>query len=250
MDIPALRKLLAALVLPPLGPLLIAFAGLIAWPRHPRIGRVLAWTGVLGLTILSLPLTSHLLTSALWDSGMFDAQAARSAGAIVILGGGVRRGAVEYGGDTVGRLTLDRVRYGARVARETGLPVLVTGGTMEPGERTEAEIMKAVLESEFSVPVRWTEDQSRNTRQNAQFSARLLGESRIRKVVLVAHEFDMRRAQAEFEAAGIEVVPAPTLLMRKGPLRLTDLVPNIRAAERNYFALYEMLALAVRVLGL
>ena len=55
---------------------------------------------------------------------------ARSAQAIVILGGGVRRNAPEYGGDTVGRLTLDRVRYGAFVARATGLPVLVTGGVV------------------------------------------------------------------------------------------------------------------------
>ena len=53
--------------------------------------------------------------------------------AIVILGGGVRRHAAEYGGDTLGQLTLERVRYGARVARLTGLPVLVSGGSVFGG---------------------------------------------------------------------------------------------------------------------
>ena len=53
---------------------------------------------------------------------------AADAEAIVILGGGTRRNAPEYGGDTLGRLTLERVRYGAQVAKLTALPVLVTGG--------------------------------------------------------------------------------------------------------------------------
>jgi hypothetical protein len=41
---------------------------------------------------------------------------------------------LEYGGDTLGRLTLERVRYGARVAKKTGLPVLVAGGSVLVGE--------------------------------------------------------------------------------------------------------------------
>ena len=50
----------------------------------------------------------------------------------MILGGGLRRSAPEYGGDTLGRLTLERLRYGAMLAKRTGLPVMVSGGTTLP----------------------------------------------------------------------------------------------------------------------
>lgn len=92
-----------------------------------------------------------------------DHALAREAQAIVILGGGVRRHAPEFGGETLGRLTLERVRYGARVARETRLPLLVTGGALFGGS-TEAALMKRALEEEFNVAVRWTEERSRDTR--------------------------------------------------------------------------------------
>ena len=70
--------------------------------------------------------------------------------------------------------------------------------------------MRAALEQEFNVPVRWTEDRSRNTHENAQLSAAILKRDGVKRVVLVMHGFDIRRARAEFVAAGIDVVPAPT----------------------------------------
>jgi uncharacterized SAM-binding protein YcdF (DUF218 family) len=85
-----------------------------------------------------------------------DLAAAPGAQAIVILGGGVRHEALEYGGHTLGRLTLERTRYGARVAKQTGLPVLVSGGAPSGGI-AEAEVMRAALAEEFGVPVRWVE---------------------------------------------------------------------------------------------
>ena len=52
----------------------------------------------------------------------------KSAQAIVVLGGGLYFDTPEYGGDTVGGSTLERLRYAATIARKTNLPVLVTGG--------------------------------------------------------------------------------------------------------------------------
>jgi len=65
------------------------------------------------------------------DSPPVTLAQARSAQAIVILGGGVRRNAPEYGGDTLGRLTLDRVRYGAMVA---GQPICRCSSAAARGE--------------------------------------------------------------------------------------------------------------------
>ncbi|MGH8800143.1 MAG: YdcF family protein, partial [Casimicrobiaceae bacterium] len=182
------KAVLKALILPPTGSLLIALAGLAARPRLPRLGAVLAWTGVASLLALSIPAVSVLLMQGLAVPAPFDRAVAADAQAIVILGGGTRRDAPDYGGDTLATLTLERVRYGARVARETGLPVLVTGGSTYGG-KAEAELMRQALQGEFGVAVRWAENRSRTTHENAVYSAALLRAAGIGRVVLVAHAF-------------------------------------------------------------
>jgi uncharacterized SAM-binding protein YcdF (DUF218 family) len=241
LDFLWLKAVLKAIVLPPTGPLLIAAAGLLSRTRLPRIGRSLATVGVAGLLALSMPVVADFLGQFVDTSAPFDPDAGRTAQAVVILGGGVRRDAPEYGGDTLGPLTLERVRYGARVARLTALPVLVSGGSVLGGE-PEAKLMRASLEGEFGVPVRWVEAASRTTHENAVLSARLLKSAGISRVVLVSHAFDMRRASAEFAAQGIETIGAPTGkhgAMRHGAL---DYVPSITGLVGSYYATYELLA--------
>lgn len=243
MDFFILRKALAALVLPPTGPLLLAIVGLALLRMRPRLGHALAWLGVLSLLALSLPLVSHALLRSLHPVAPLDPARAAQAQAIVILGGGLRRDAAEYGGDTLGRLTLERVRYGAFLARRTGLPVLVSGGAVHGGT-AEATAMKEALEKEFGVAVRWTESKSRNTNGNAEYSAKLLIPDGIQRVLLVAHGFDMARAVAEFEAAGLEAIPAPTVIPaeRFAFDHPVELLPSMAALHSSYYALYEWLA--------
>ena len=248
MDLFLLKKLLTFLVLPPTGPLLLAIVGAVLWRRRPRLGGVMLWTGLLSLLLLSLGPVSYLLLRSVSAAAPLRLEDARTAQAIVIPGGGLRREAPEYGGETLGRFTLERVRYGARVARATRLPVLVTGGAPWEGA-TEASVMRAALEDEFGVPVRWAEDRSRNTHENAQFSAAILKRDGVKRIVLVGHAPDLWRSGAEFAAAGLEVVPAPTGLPTfalSGPL---DLVPNGGALQGSSYALYELLANAVRAAG-
>jgi len=244
MDLVLLRKALAAIVLPPIGPLLVLVAGAMLLRRWPRLGRGLVWTGIAAFAILSTGVASSFLLRLADASPPLALDDARSAQAIVILGGGVRR-APEFGGDTLGRLTLERVRYGARVARATGLPVLVTGGA-PPGYAAEAELMREALEQEYGVKVRWVEDRSYNTHQNAVRSAALLKGDGVKRVVLVAHGFDMRRARAEFAAAGLDVVPAPTFVPVASELYPGDFIPNLAALQSSYYALYELLAYLAR----
>ena len=165
----------------------------------------------------------------------------QDAKAIVILGGGIRRHAREYGGDTLGSLTLERVRYGARVARLTGLPVLVSGGSVLSGE-PEATLMRSSLESEFGVPVRWIEARSRTTHENAVLSAEILRKEGIGRVLLVAHGFDMRRAKTEFAAQGIDAIPAPVGKRGGKHNTIFDFLPSISGLVGSYFATYEILA--------
>jgi uncharacterized SAM-binding protein YcdF (DUF218 family) len=163
----------------------------------------------------------------------------------VILGSGLRRHAREYGGDTLGTFTLERVRYGARIARLSRLPVMVVGGTLRSGP-TEAALMRNALEHEFGVHVRWAEDRSRNTHENAVNTAAILLPEGVHEVVLVAQSVDMPRARAEFAAAGLRTIPAPIALASRDDDLLYDLLPGIGALAGSYRVLYEMAGELVR----
>jgi uncharacterized SAM-binding protein YcdF (DUF218 family) len=233
------RALAKAILLPPAGPLLLAIVGLAILGRRPRAGRALALIGVLSLAAFSMPAVSVLLVNALDATPAFDPARPSGAQAVVILGSGVRRDAA-YGGDTLGRHTLERVRYGARVARQTSLPVLVSGGSVFGGD-TEASLMKRALEDEFGVPVRWAEDRSRTTHENAVMSAAVLRANGIDQVILVVHAPDVRRATAEFKAAGIATVAAPIGIASAEFHSLFDFMPSLSGLTDSYYALYEIL---------
>jgi uncharacterized SAM-binding protein YcdF (DUF218 family) len=239
-----LKALLKALVLPPAGPLLLAAIGLVIARRHPRRGRAVATLGIGLLWLLATPVIAFLLLRSLAVDPPLDVEQARTAQAIVVLGGGTRSNALEYGGDTVGRLTLERVRYGAWVAKRTGLPVLVAGGVTDDGE-AEATLMAQVLAAEFGVPVRWIEPESMNTHENAARSTAILRRDGIDRIVLVAHGFDMPRARAEFAAQGMAVVPAPTGIPSDEPDAFLDWLPSMAGLQGSYYALYEWLGLAM-----
>lgn len=238
------KAILKAIVLPPTGLLLIAIVGLAIRRFYARIGEALAWSGVLLLLALSMPAVGMLLVRTLDASPPFDASRAAGTHAIVILGGGIRADALEYNGDTLNDLTLERVRYGARVARLTGLPILVAGGAVYGGE-TESSLMRDVLEREFDIPVRWTEGRSRTTHENAVFAAPILRSAGIDSVVLITHSFDMRRARAEFAAQGIQTHAAPTGVPPP-KASLVDYLPSAGGLRLSYYAIYEILANLVR----
>ncbi len=236
-----LKKLIAALVLPPTGLLLLTLTGIAVATRWRRIGLGLALLGSGSLLMFSMPLVSAWLTVAICDAGPYVPGASPAPDAIVVLGGGVLVGAAEYDGrDSPGRLTLERIRYGAYLSRKTGLPLAVVGGRVFEGE-PEGEVMRRVLEQEFQIPVRWVESTSLNTRENAQQASRLLQPQGIRRILLVTHGVDTRRARREFEAAGFAVIPAPTLIPSIHIENVWDFVPNMGALSGSYLAIYEFL---------
>jgi uncharacterized SAM-binding protein YcdF (DUF218 family) len=243
-----LKKLIAQLIIPPFNLLLFALLGLLLMKRWPRLGRTLTWSSLLGILLLATPAVAGFLLRSLDVPSVSNLTANNSAQAIVILGGGLRMNTPEYG-DTLTHFTLDRVRYGATLARQTNLPVLVSGGAVFVGP-PEAEVMASVLRNEFNVPVRWIEKQSRDTEDNLNFSGEMLKAENIRTVILVTHDFHMRRALAHCEAAGLTCIPAPVSYGgrgRGGPW--ISHLPNTGALETSALAIHEMfgnLALVLR----
>lgn len=234
-------------LLSPLGLLLlIGAAGWLLKKRRARLGRGLITFAVVMLYVLSTPLVSRGLLIGLQvypaiDGPPFD----RNAQAIVVLGADQRTGAAEFlTADTVSQLTLERVRYGAFLAQRTGLPVLTTGGTLRPSKTSLALMMKRTLEDEFGVRVRWLEDKSRDTRENAQFTAAILQRDGVTKILLVTHAWHMPRAKAAFESAGLVVEPAPTAFRTIDSLSVTDFLPTPHALYDSTVAFHEWLGRA------
>lgn len=232
-------NLIASFFRPPVDVLLLGSAGLLLWHKRPVVARWLISGSLVLLWLLSTPYVANGLLRALEGVPHPVDPATQPAEAIVVLGGGSYYDAPEYGGDTVSDETLVRVRYAARLERETGKPVLVTGGAPEGNAVSEARQMKDVLEHEFNVPVKWTEDQSRNTAENAAFSYRKLGPLGIRRIYLVTHAWHMPRAVAAFRAAGFEVVAAPTEYARASASRAMDFVPSAKALQNSHWFLHE-----------
>lgn len=145
--------------------------------------------------------------------------------AIVILGGGLPRISPEMSGFRPSMYTLERLRYGAWLSRQTELPVMVSGG----GFRPEAAVMAESLERDFGVKTRWREAQSTTTRENAVYAREMLPED-IQSVLLVTHGWHMPRAVLSFERAGFHVIPAPGMLAdaSKDTFRISRWLPSAR----------------------
>lgn len=236
-------NVLETLILPPASGIALLLAGLLLW--RLRTGRVLVVVGLAWLYVAATPAFAHWLLGTLEHPYRQAPVMSGAAQAVVILAGGRNAVAPEYGGETVSARSLQRLRYGALLHRETGLPLLVSGGRVRGDEpASEARLMSGVLEGELGITVRWHEEHSRNTLENALFSARILHAGGIGHVLLVTDALHMRRAVWSFRQAGVAVTPAPTgRLALSGPPRPADFLPHPRAQRRTARALHEYLGL-------
>ncbi len=243
-----LKKLLSALVLPPFGMVLLALVGLWLMQKHRRLGAFVMALALTLLTALSLPLVADSLMQSLEIYSPISPEDLAKAQVIVILGGDDYPQAPEYGTDTVGRQTLERLRYGATLQRRSGLPILVTGGAPY-GAQPGAETMKMVIEEDFKGIVNWTEKASNDTAENARFSGRMLYAAGLTRIALVSHAWHLPRAVALFERQGLEVLPAPMGFTTSAPSLWPQLLPSGEALERSHEALHEWLGLVVQRAG-
>ena len=106
--------------------------------------------------------------------------------------------------------------------------------------------MRESLKRHFNLEPRWVDDQSYDTFENARNSARILKSAGIQRAILVTRATHLWRSMQEFEAAGVQVVPAPAgsfAVRERGPLRY---LPSPEALMRSHAAVYEVLGEAVR----
>jgi uncharacterized SAM-binding protein YcdF (DUF218 family) len=240
----------SSLIPPNLFILLTAMGLVLAW-RWTRLGLIVATVGGACLYLASTPVVAEYLVSCATDlaDAIPSLPSEAPPGAIVVLANDYRRGQR----DTVGPLTLERLAEAARQERRLGLPVLVSGG--RPDERSDdslAGMMSVALQNDFGVRVRWREDRSRNTFENAAFSAEILRRAGVSSALLVAHRWDMARALWSFRAVGYPVIPAAPRQRTTGeqqdereapPLSVSSFFPQVPALVVSYNALHELIGL-------
>jgi len=244
------KPVVGALLLPPVPMLVLVLVGARLMFRR----RLLAWSlillGVVSLWLACTGAVSHWLVQGLTRPPPALSEAAvqqlkgKPKTAIVVLGGGRRPYAPEYGMSTLLPRTTERLRYGLWLSRATGLPVAVSGGVGFGATEgaSEAEIAGRMAEREFMRPLRWTETQSRDTRENALRTVALLKPEGITRIVLVTHDYHMRRAMLNFEKAAqgsIEIIPAPMDLYPSRGMTWRDWLPKASRLEDTAFALHE-----------
>lgn len=236
-----LKTLLKTVILPPAGPLLLAFVGVFLIRRRPRLARACLVVGLGSLWLLATPLVSDAITGLVEYYPPLDLPAASGAQAIVVLGGGgQRRLAPEYGGPAAEPYLLERLSYGAYLAGKTGLPILVTGMGIE------AAAMRATLQRNFSLEPRWVDANAYDTFENARNSVQLLKADGVQRIVLVTRASHMRRAVAEFRAAGVEVAPAPVGMLEVRDVNAMTYLPNPDALLRACSSINELLGEPMR----
>lgn len=249
----AWKPVLEALLMPPVPMLLLVLIGARLMFRRRLVAWLLILAGVVGIWMMctmaaGIWMNRVLLTPPRALSNGEIAELRRQPKtAIVVLGGGRRLLAPEYGLSTLRPFTIERLRYALWLARETSLPVAFSGGVghgSEPGP-SEAEIAARIAEREFGRPLRWTEGQSRDTNENGIRTIALLHGEGIERIVLVTHAFHMRRALAAFERAKqrsnaqITLVPAPVGVDPGGSVRARDWLPSYEGFEMTRIALHE-----------
>lgn len=239
-------KILTTLLLPPTSLIVLALLGIALSMVWRKWGLWLATVSLVCLLLCSLPVVSTFLVNTLQKDAVILAdelkQTIAEAEAVVLLAGGRRVLAEEYGDDTINSFSLERSRYAAWIVKQTGLPLVISGGRVGDEARSEADLILEFLQKESLVTEDcYTEEQSRTTYENAKFTAEFLKQKGIQKVALVTHAWHMPRAKSAFEHFDVQVTSAPTVFYsRNSAYSINEFLPSSKALRLSGLAFHEL----------
>ncbi len=229
-----IKKLLSNLILPP-GLFILVFLTVALLERKRRATYYICVISAILLYLLSIePVKDALLTPL---EKKYPVPKKFSADVIVVLGGG------SYSSGVLKEDSMKRLLTGTLLHRETGLPIILSGGaSLLP----DAEIMKSFL-LDLGVDRKSiiTEVESRDTKENAMFVKRICKDRGYRRIVLVTSAYHMPRAVLSFEKEGMDVIPYPTDFKRDMRYNLFSFLPKMGVLDDSIKALREYLGTLV-----
>ena len=232
--------------LPPGFILILLLAGLITSLQYRKVGFCIGLSSFILLWVLSLPIVARNLLSSLQEFPALipsEIEIKESDSIIVILGAGRYSKAPEYGlRDEISPITLERLRYGAYLADKLTLPILLSGGRRDSNATSEAVMMNQVMVNVFNMNPQYLEINGANTHQQAVQVKKMLTDKSLNKIYLVTNAWHMKRANAEFSALGLHVIPASMGYAATSKAKY-DYLPSASALSSTSRALHEYYAL-------
>lgn len=241
-----LSKLLPLLVLPVGVVFVLGFLALVLL----LLGRRKTSAGflVIALAVLwvaSMPLVANTLYGRLEQTYPPVAMADIPPGDCIVLLGGAVGPAIAPRVDTEFNEAIDRVYKASQLylARK-GSVVIVTAGNQpwaEPGPPEAELISRLLVESGVPLAAILAEGESRNTRENALNSKRLIELLACESTLLVTSAAHMPRSVAAFEKVGVEVFPVSVdvRVIRSFRANMFDFLPHAGALSMTTDAMRE-----------
>lgn len=238
-------KVFTCLILPPGGfALLLLIGAIIAFRRKSRLAGGMLTVAALLIYGLSIRPTADLLLVPLERSASVDAASTGrdrlpGNGELIILLGGGSIPARFAPNQVLSLASTARTVEAYALHRDTGLPILLTGGRpLSRADEAEAvsaaRLLRRMGVREEAVIV---EPESRNTWENAAQSRRL---TTAESVLLVTSAYHMRRARECFTAHGFDVRTEPADFRAwEARYTLWDVFPDAGALYDSYAALHE-----------
>ncbi|MGN7760284.1 YdcF family protein [Paenibacillus sp. 22594] len=236
-------KFVYSFVLPP-GLFVVLLLGMTIWLWRSSRRPALVLLGITFLLYLSMtPLIGNLLMAGL--ERQYDKPELIQGDVIVVLGGGATSGTPDIDGEgNMYGSAANRLLTAVRLYRQTGLPILFSGGQVFPDSGNEANIAKRQLMG-LGVPETdiLTENRSLNTEQNATNTAALMKSKGLSHPILVTSAFHMPRAMLYFKDSGLLPLAYPTdyTVSLEGRLYTAKFSPSPSAINNTGTALKEYL---------
>lgn len=244
---PELKPYLTALALPPTSLLVFILIGTWFIKSKPKLAKQIILSSVFCLWILSTNAFSVWLHhQVVPEYPLVTAQDLQdqSVQAIVVLGGGVVTGLPD-GDQQLSKTSLERLRLGAKLAHQSGLPLVFSGGSgwgAKDKGVSEADVAQKVLGEAFGLDLKFKESSSRDTQENAVNTWNILSRNKITSIALVTSSTHMPRASAEFMKAGFLVTESAVGQPTVGSEALLGLMPSVSSLEASQSVLRELLA--------
>ena len=245
--LPELKPYLTAAVMPLASLLSLIVVGSFLIKSNAKLARLIILSCVTALWLLStnwFAVALHDLVIPEYPTTSAEVLKEKSVQAVVVLGAGAISG-LPGGDQQMSRTSLERLRLGAQLASQSGLPLVFSGGAgwgAKDISVSEAEVAEAVLLNAFGMKLKFKESSSRDTEENATNSWLLLSKQGITRIALVTHTTHMPRASLEFKGLGFEVVEAAVGQPTFGSETVLSWLPGPSNLELSQSVLRELLA--------
>jgi uncharacterized SAM-binding protein YcdF (DUF218 family) len=202
-----LSKSLDVLASPLTWAIALALLGFSLRRRRVRLAAGLTLSSVAVLVLFSLEPVAGTLVRRVESGARRTFTPGTTYDAVIVLGGGiVDPGGSSYSGELELGEPVERIVRAAKLLKSgQARMVLLSGGPPWPGVPSEAESLAAWLgEQGIDADRIVVEGRSRNTRENAVESARIVTARGWKKLLLVTSAWHAPRALASFRAVGLE----------------------------------------------